>query len=105
MSSSRPDGALLLKMEKPLTKENVAEHATSIAAALEGLAPGDALCLESSHPEGPDMSGLAFLLAAGRECRARSVEMRLRLPAALFEFAEDLRLAKYLVVEGPEGSK
>lgn len=105
MSASRLDETFLLRMEKPLIKEYVAENAASIAAALENLAPGSALSLESSHLEGLDASGLAFLLTLGRECRARSVELRLRLPATLADFAEDLRLSKHLVVENPEGPK
>ena len=106
MSTSRPDELFLLRMEKPLIKEHISDHAASIASALEDhLAPGGSLCLESPHLEGPDSSGVALLLAVGRECRARSVELRLRLPATLADFAENLRLSKYLVVENPEVAK
>lgn len=105
MSAPRTDGVVVLRMEKPLTRGNVPQHSAEIVAALEGVSAGGGLCLEVLDPESPDASGLALLLAAAGECRARSVELRLKLPAAFSEFAEDLRLAKHLVVENPEGPK
>jgi hypothetical protein len=47
---------------------------------------------------------LAVLLGTANECRARSVELRLRLPKELSELAEDLRLAKHAVLEITEGA-
>jgi len=105
MSAARSDAAVVLRMENPLTREHVPQHSAKIAAALEGVSAGGGLCLEVPGAEGPDPSGLALLLAAAGECRSRSVELSLKVPMALFEFAEDLRLAKHLVVVIPEGPK
>ena len=104
MSIPTQDGAFLLRLEQPLTKEHAAAHADAIANALEEISAGSALRLVIPSPEGPDASGLAVLLATANECRARSVELRVRLPKELSELAEDLRLAKHAELEITEGA-
>jgi len=104
MSIPKQDGAFLLRLEQPLTKEHATEHADAIANALEEISAGSALRLVIPLPEGPDASGLAVLLATANECRARSVELHLRLPKELSELAENLRLAKHAVLEITEGA-
>lgn len=99
MSIPTQDGAFLLRSENPLTKAHADAHATAIAEALEEATAGNAICLVLSSTEGPDASGLAVLLAAARECRARSVELRLHIPKELSGLAEDLRLSKHAVIE------
>ena len=105
MSTPIQDGAYLVLIEQPLTKEHGASHAAAISAALGDAAAGSALRLVFTSPESPDATGLAVLLAASKECRARSVELRIRLPKELAELAEDLRLCKLAVLENPEGAK
>jgi hypothetical protein len=102
MSIPKQDGAFLLRLEQPLTKEHATEHADAIANAMEEMTDGSALRLVIPSPEGPD--GLAVLLAAAKECRTRSVELHLRLPKELSELAEDLRLAKHAELEITEGA-
>ncbi len=104
MSIPKQDGAFLVRLEQPLTKEHAAAHADTIANALEEVTDGSALRLVIPSPESPDATGLAVLLAASKECRARSVELRLRLPKELSELAEDLRLAKHAELEITEGA-
>mgnify|MGYP006293302713 FL=1 len=104
MSIPKQDGAFLLRLEQPLTKEHAAAHADTIANALEEVTDGSTLRLVIPSPESPDATGLAVLLAASKECRARSVELRLRLPKELSELAEDLRLAKHAELEITEGA-
>jgi ABC-type transporter Mla MlaB component len=104
MSIPKQDGAFLLRLEQPLTKDNAAAHAEAIANALEEVTNGSALRLVTPSPEGPDATGLAVLLATAKECRTRSVELHLRLPKELAELAEDLRLAKHAVLEITEGA-
>lgn len=105
MSIPKQDGAFLLRLEQPLTKEHATAHADAIANALEEVTDGSALRLVIPSPEGPDATGLAVLLAAAKECRTRSVELHLRLPKELAELAEDLRLAKHAVLEITEGAR
>jgi hypothetical protein len=99
MSTLKQDGAFLLRSENPLTKEHADAHATAIAEALEEATAGSAIRLVLPSTEGPDASGLAVLLAAAQECRARSVELRLHIPKELSDLAEDLRLSKHAVIE------
>jgi len=104
MSTRKLDGAFLLRMENPLTKEHAGAHAADIAALLEEATPGSAIHLVLSSSDGPDATGLAVLLATAQECRARSVQLRLSLPKDLSNLAEDLRLGKLAVIEKPEGA-
>ncbi len=99
MSTTTKNGALVLRLDS-LNKENASAHAAAIGAAL-GEAPG-VLRIELPCAEGPDTAGLAVLIAASAEARARSVELRLGLPKELSEFAEDLRLGKLAALESLE---
>lgn len=104
MSSLTQDGTVLLRIEQSLTKDHAEAHAAAIATALEEVVEGRALQLVIASPEGPDAWGLAVLLAAARECRTRSVELRLCLPQGLSSLAEDLRLSRYAALEITEGT-
>lgn len=104
MSTPIQDGAYLVLIDQPLTKEHAAAHAAAISAVLDEAPPGSALRLVIPSPESPDAAGLAVLLAASKECRARSMELRIRLAKELAELAVDLRLAKLAVLETPEGA-
>lgn len=99
MSMAKKDGAVVLRLEKPLVRVHAEEHAAAIAAAIEEAGAGGVVRVEIPFPEGPDAGGLAVLMAASGECRAQSVELRVGLPLELSEFAEDLRLSKLAAIE------
>ena len=103
MSLPKQDGVYLLRIEQPLTRDHSTALASALSSALAEAGSSSALRIDLASPESPDAPGLAVLLAAAKEARTRSVDLRLRLPKELSELAEDLRLAKHAAVEIKEG--